>query len=405
MSYVNSLLLVRLFTMLAEQMMVFLVPFYVYKLTGSVAASGLAFAVEFIPRLVGVAISPNVLNRWKETSTLRVLEGLKWCVLLAYIFLLTLFTEQNTAIVFPLIAGLFGFLAELAFPVLEKHLGYVSTHISGTSKESIFSKQQSVDTVAMALGPVISALLVGFASHVQMLILFSILQFSSFALLTLAMKSNQKKLAQIELPTAQEQKASLYQGLCLIRRERRLFEAFVIGFLLNLGLGILLLSSQDYLVKRLGVAGETFGLLLSLAGISCAITLFYIDKITKKVRLKTLSTFCMLVSALILVIIGTTGSFYVYCVMFILFFISDNIFAVYIRTLRSALFDGKNLISVLGCMIVLFLLAFPCAGILAYFLGDCTVDITLPAIALLIFVTAFIFKGIKYHENRATHLS
>lgn len=392
--------------MMAEQMMIFLVPFYVYKLTGSVAASGLAFAIEFIPRVIGVAVSPNVLNRWKETSALKVIEGLKWLVLLGYTLVLVTIGEINTALVFPVVAGLFGFFAELAFPILEKHLGNLSDTIPGVKKESVFSKQQSIDTFAMALGPVTAALLVGFSSHLEMLALFAGLQFISLATLLAASWWAKSILRDtVNQQNNNEPRASLWLGLKLIANERSLVEVFAIGFLLNLGLGILLLTSQDYLKNRLSVSGETFGFILSVAGVSCAITLYYLDKIISYISLKSLSGISVVISSFILIIIGTTENYYLYFGMFVLYFVSDNIFAVYIRTLRSELFDGKHLVSVLGCMIVLLLLAFPCAGILAYLLQDQTISLALPTIAILVLVTSFIFKGIKKYENSTTYIS
>ncbi|WP_337247073.1 MFS transporter, partial [Photobacterium halotolerans] len=353
MNYIRSLLVVRFFTMMAEQMMIFLVPFYVYKLTGSISASGLAFAIEFIPRIIGVAISPSVLNRWKEASALKAIEALKWSILVAYTLILMSPVDLNTALVFPLVAGLFGFFAELSFPILEKHLGYISDKHPDIRKDVVFSKQQSIDTVAMALGPVLSALLVGYFSHLEMLELFTLLQLAALAILFSASWLASPAHTEADNHSEDTPHASLLLGLKLMCKERSLVEVFITGFLLNLGLGILLLSSQDYLTIRLSVPGETFGVILSVAGTSCAITLYCLNKITQYVDLKTLSKVSALISATILIVIGTTQHYYLYFALFVLYFVTDNIFAVYIRTLRSQLFNGKQLISVLGCMIVL----------------------------------------------------
>lgn len=159
MSVAFAPILISAFT--GDALLGFLVPIVVYAKTQNVAMSGLAYFLEWLPRLLLTPIIGRWIDSWgiKTTSICSDVLKLFGCC----IFLLVLFNSSDgTAIV--VTAGIFGSLVALSnaqtMIVYEKFVAERSDNIERDA--NLISR---ADQIAMILGPLIGFCLFRFGAH------------------------------------------------------------------------------------------------------------------------------------------------------------------------------------------------------------------------------------------------
>lgn len=145
-----NFLLGRLLSQLATRVADFVFPLAIYKQSGSLSLSGLALAIEWLPRVVGLPICGFWADRFRGGRLLSIADALR-CALAVIPFL-----YWNLYVLFGVSAA-FGFLAALSQVTLERVVAS-----AGNPLPRMQMALESVNNLSFIVGSAIAALLVGY---------------------------------------------------------------------------------------------------------------------------------------------------------------------------------------------------------------------------------------------------
>lgn len=150
----NKLLYIgRFLYLLQHNILIFIIPVYVYKITGEKSYLGIIFAMEWGGRLISLSILPSLL---KSNNYIKSIYNSNFIQGLIIFSLFYLYYSSN--MIFFLIS--IGVLSSILF---DANFLYVENHIQNNLKDKVLESQslfQSIEQLSLLIGPMLAGLLI-----------------------------------------------------------------------------------------------------------------------------------------------------------------------------------------------------------------------------------------------------
>ncbi|MFC7217605.1 MFS transporter [Streptomyces polyrhachis] len=324
------------------------IPLLVFATTNSATLTGLAFALEWIPRLGAFALAGTMTDRYGTTRVFRLASAMRAVVVLAAALALPeLRGGLSTTITVMALAASTGVLTEFSYIAAET-AGGVASRAAGERAHRVQSVLLGIDQVGTLAGPALAGLLLERAGASGMLTTIA-----AFSLLACAFAPRQYAR---QRPAASESVLKgLHTGWTTLKSLPALAWLITGLTLSNLAVGLLQAAAPMVVVKQLGHSSADVGVVWSVAVCRRAIDrwgLWPVGALSAGIA----ASACLAVSL--------TRTYTAYLVLIAVLMASEGGMTVVLRTLRSNLIPAAVSGSTLSLTILLLLLPFPVAGLL-----------------------------------------
>ncbi|AZM56363.1 MFS transporter [Streptomyces sp. WAC 01529] len=332
------------------------IPLLVLATTHSAALTGVAFALEWMPRLGAFAVAGAMVDRHGTTRVLRLASALRAIVVLAAALALPqLDAGPATTVTVMVLAASTGVLTEFSYIAAET-AGGIASREAGERAHRVQSVLLGIDQVGTLAGPAIAGLLLERTGAAGMLATIAV-----FSLLACALAPRQHA-TKTELP--QPLLAGLRTGWTTLRSLPAL-GWLVCGLTLsNLAIGLLQAAAPVIVVQQFGHSSADVGLIWSVAALASLITVAVCRRAIDRFGLWPVGALSATVAASACLAVSLTHTYTAYLVLIAVLMAGEGGMTVVLRTLRSHLIPQQVFGATLSLTILLLLLPFPLAGVL-----------------------------------------
>nr|WP_253916163.1 MFS transporter [Streptomyces sp. MNP-20] len=334
------------------------IPLLVLATTHSAALAGLAFALEWVPRLGAFAVAGAMVDRHGTTCVLRIASTLRAVVVVAAALALPHLPDglATTGTVM-LLAASTGVLTEFSYIAAET-AGGVASRQAGDQAHRVQSVLLGIDQVATLAGPAAAGLLLERAGAGGMLVTIAL-----FSLLACVSAPRPPAAAQAERKP-EPVLAGLRVGWTTLRALPAL-GWLVFGLALsNLTIGLLQAAAPAIVITEFGHSSADVGLIWSVAAGASLITVALCRRAIDHFGLWPVGALSAAIAALGCLAVSLTHSYTAYLVLIAVLMAGEGGMTVVLRTLRSHLIPQQVFGATLSLTILLLLLPFPLAGVL-----------------------------------------
>ncbi|MCM2579706.1 MFS transporter [Streptomyces meridianus] len=331
------------------------IPLLVLATTGSATLTGLAFALEWLPRLGAFTVAGTIVDRHGATRVLRTACALRALVVLAAAILLAVLDTGVAVVVTVMtLAPLTGLLTEFSYVAAETAGGEAS-RTAGSRAHRVQSVLLGIDQTAMLAGPLISGLLL---EHGGPAVMLSTL--AGFSLLAAALAPREWSV-----PTdAATNNSGLRAGWRTLRSLPAL--AWLVGGLVvsNTAVGLLQAAIPVIVVTELGRSSADAGLIWSAAAFASLLAITAARWAIDRWGLWPVGAAAAAIAAGATLAVAHADTYVGYLLLIAVLMAGEGGLTVVLRTLRSHLIPTEVFGSTLAVTILLLLLPFPAAGLL-----------------------------------------
>ncbi|WP_409350317.1 MFS transporter [Streptomyces celluloflavus] len=333
------------------------IPLLVLATTGSAALTGLAFVLEWIPRLVAFALAGTMVDRYGTTVVFRLASAARALVALAAALVLPAQTHGSGATVTVMVlAASTGTLTQFSYIAAET-AGAAASREAGESAHRVQSVLLGIDQVATLAGPALAGLLLqwtGAAGMLAALACFSLLGAA------LAPKQPPQPPPAGPLPVVR----GLRTGWATLRSLPALAWLVTGLTVSNLAVGLLQAAAPVIVVTELGHSSADVGLVWSAAAVTSLLAVALCRTAIGRYGLWPVGAVSALIAASACLAVATAHSYTTYLTMIAVLMAGEGGMTVVLRTLRSRLIPPEKFAGTLSLTILLLLLPFPLAGLL-----------------------------------------
>ena len=329
--------------LIAEHTVLFAVPLIIFQDTGSVAYSGIAYAVEWVPALIAYPFAGMLADRVGGRRMFLVANTARCLCLLLAVALCWLAPGATVAVLMVNIR----MSIEKTVPVLAE----------GDTLARLQSLVQNVELLAMALGPAFAAGLAHWVGKLSLLVVAS-LAFGTAAACWLQMPSGLRKAA----VTATRIREDLALGWKLLIANRPVIMLACVNFTINLSFAIAI-SANAYLITGVFHAPDgVFGLMNAGAGLLGLLNLMLIPRLLNSWSIYRLGASGFAVMCVGLMWMGWASNVWVYVASFLSAMAGVAWFNVFNRTQRIKAIEPEHLGKVIGPFYLINCMSYPIAG-------------------------------------------
>lgn len=373
----RSIYLPRTADALAFAMATYGIPLLVLATTRSAALTGLAFALEWIPRLAVFGWAGTVVDR-RGAAVVFFLASLGRALAVAVGAVVLVLWPSGTvaSVTVMLLAALTGVFTECSYIAAET-AGAAAGRRAAAQAHRVQATLLGIDQTASLAGPAVAGVLL-LAGPPWMLAVITVL---SLLAALLALRTPPSPLAPARAP-----KSSTGAGLLTGWRTIRSLPALgwlVTGLTLsNLAVGFLQAAGPVIVVNHYGQSTTAVGLVWSTAAAATLITVTVCRFAIDRLGLWPVGAACAAVAAFAGLAAAQAPDYHSYLALVAVLMAADGGMTVVLRTLRSRLIPSDRFGSALATTILILLLPFPVAGVLtaltppdalAYVLTGCAV--------------------------------
>ncbi|MFD9817456.1 MFS transporter [Streptomyces violascens] len=333
------------------------IPLLVLATTNSAALTGLAFALEWVPRLGAFAVAGALVDRHGTTAVMRRASAARAVVVLAAALVLPHQTGgPGATVAVMLLAASTGILTEFSYIAAET-AGGVASRAAGESAHRVQSVLLGIDQVATLAGPALAGLLLQWAGSAGMLA-----SIAAFSLLASALAPRQYRRGQTTAPQP------VLQGLRTGWSTLRSLPA--LGWLVtglavsNLAVGLLQAAAPVIVVKQLGHSTADVGLIWSAAAVASLVAVALCRRAIDRFGLWPVGAVSATIAASACLAVSLTHTYATYLALIAVLMAGEGGMTVVLRTLRSRLIPAPVFGATLSLTILLLLIPFPLAGVL-----------------------------------------
>ncbi|WP_158999668.1 MFS transporter [Pigmentibacter ruber] len=366
--------LIRFFSSLGDQSLVYGIPILVYQKTGSISASGFAFAIEWIPRLVAMPFS-GVATDFFGPKKMLILADFSRFFITMLVGLLLLLELSNTQIIiiFGILGGAIGFFHEMAFVSFETLAPKI---ISQNKLAQLQSYLQGIDLGTQILAPGFAAIVLAKMTAIPFLGILSFLFL--FGLLgTVLSKLIGRNISEINnVPKVSKKKlfnditSQFYLGIKFVLKSKELIYLCAIAISMNFSIGFLLSGSAGYLKEGLHSSAYMAGYLGTIAGCIGVLGFLLIPFFLKIFTLQKLGMFGVILFFIANISIVFSKNFILFAIFYAIIFLSDGFYSVYMRTLRAKIIPQHIFSSVIGILLCINFIFMPLSGVILGIFGN-----------------------------------
>ncbi|WP_208977988.1 MFS transporter [Labrenzia sp. 011] len=373
-------------TVLADQILLFLVPLVIFQITGNVAWSGLAFFFETLPRYLTFPVAGILCDRFPPVVLLRVSRLLRAATCVIGITGQEVFGGVWWLIGLSAVVGVLTTQGMLALEML------LVRAFADQRFEKVASYGQLASQMGVMLGPLVAAYLMVFWPWEAVVVVATVL----FVLADVAFAFWPGQERMETLPPARDRRhpaADLKHALLLVWRLPDLMRAILQASGVNLIIGATLATAAAMMTGLFAQSEQTYAW-LQVGG---ALATLAVLSLTAHVHLG-LATLGRTAYALICagaVLTGLGAHPLVYAAGFLLIAGFDKMFNIYVRTLRKEIIPPEDFGKTTGVIICLNNLSQPLAGlVVALFAAGDDARVVLLALAAVM----ALFGGLSFRR-------
>ncbi|WP_445527441.1 MFS transporter [Streptomyces cyslabdanicus] len=355
----RSVYLPRMADALASAMSTYGIPLLVLATTHSAAMTGLAFALEWIPRLAAFGWAGAIVDRRGAAAVFHLASLGRALALAAGAILLHLHPSGTVASATVMaLAATTGVLTEFSYIAAET-AGAAAGRRAGRRAHRVQAVLLGIDQTATLAGPALAGVLL-LAGPPPMLTVITVL--SLFAAL-LALRTPPSPLAPARTPKGRPG-ASLLSGWRTIRSLPALGWLVTGLTLSNLATGLLQAAGPVIVVKHFGQSTTAVGLVWSAAAAATLLSVTFCRFAIDRLGLWPVGAACAALASLACLAAAQAPDYLSYLVLVAVLMAAEGGMTVVLRTLRSRLIPPEKFGSTLSATILILLLPFPVAGVL-----------------------------------------
>lgn len=384
------LYLMRAADALASTTATYAIPLLVLITTGSTALTGIAFLLEWTPRLAAFTFAGALADRFGAARAFRSTNFARAILVALAAALLTALPSTGTAtttvvLVFGAVSGL---LAEVSFVAVETLAAEAGRHL-GNEVHRLQAAQTGIDQGAVLVGPLLGGLLLLAGPSVLLAVVA--------ALAMTAAAATQDDSVPEEGHRAP---SSLLTGWRTLRRTPAL--AWLIGGLAasNLASGVLQAAAPITVIHRFHYSTADVGAVWSAAAVASLLTVIAARRAIDRWSVWPIGAVSAAVSTAACLGVALAPGFPAYTAAVAVLMAAEGALTVVLRTLRARLIPPTAFGSTLAVTIILVLLPLPFAGALVAAVPATGLPHLLLACALLQgLVLAACFAGLRRHRT------
>ncbi|MGW7423590.1 MFS transporter [Streptomyces sp. NPDC054813] len=331
-------------------------PLLVLATTGSATLTGLAFALEWIPRIGAFTVAGTVVDRYGTARIFRAACLARAFVVLAAAVVLTALDARTPAatVTVMLLAASTGVLTEFSFVATET-AGSEASRKAGPRAHRVQSVLLGIDQTATLAGPALSGLLLEHAGPAVMLGTLA-----SLSLLAAALGPH-VRTAPLGVAPA---KRGLRTGWATLRSLPAL--AWLVGGLIvsNAAMALLQAAVPVVVVTELDHSSADAGLIWSAAAVASLLAITASRSAIDRWGLWPVGAVAAAVAATATFAVAQADTYRGYLLLTAVVMAGEGSLTVVFRTLRSHLIPPDVFGSTLAVTVLLLLLPFPAAGLL-----------------------------------------
>ncbi|MGW2657411.1 MFS transporter [Streptomyces sp. NPDC001478] len=381
--------LMRAADALASATATYAIPLLVLVTTGSTGLTGLAFVVEWLPRLGAFAFAGSLVDRCGAGFVFRLSNLVRACVIAMVGGVLFALpgsggTTTGVVLVFGAVSGL---LAEVSFVAVET-LGAATSRRMGEHAHRVQAVQTGIDQGAILIGPLLGG---------GLLLVSPSLLLAVVALLALsAAVSTTHDVDSVDRRT---EPSSLRTGWATFRRTPALVWLVVGLAASNLATGLLQAAAPIVVVHQFRYSTAAVGAVWSAAAVVSLVAVWASRRAISRVGIWPVGLVAAAVATAACLAAALAPNFAAYTVAVALVMGGEGVMVVVLRTLRSRLIPTSAFGSTLAVTIILMLLPLPLAGALVALVPAASLSHLLLACAVLQgMVLGCSFAGMRRHR-------
>lgn len=340
-------------------MATYAMPLVVLATTGSASLTGLAFALEWIPRVAAFGFAGTLVDR-SGAAIVCFLASLARALLVAGAGVALLLVPPGAAetVTVMALAAVTGALTQFSFIANEAVGAIVSRRTDGQTHK-VQSVLIGIDQTATLIGPALGGALL-LTGPTRMLACLSVLSFLSAAL-ALQTPPTPLRATRHGEPAPGGGLREGWETLRSLPSLRRLVAGLACS---NLTLGLLQSASPIFVEDRFGHSVAAVGALWSVAAAATLVAVACCRAGLDRLGLWGVGAISATVAAAACLAVPQAPSYTSYMTLIALFMAADGGLTVVLRTVRSELIPSAAFGTTLSLTILLLLLPFPIAGIL-----------------------------------------
>ncbi|MFJ1551734.1 MFS transporter [Streptomyces sp. NPDC088246] len=341
----------------ASAMTTYGIPLLVLATTGSTALTGLAFALEWIPRLAAFAVAGTMVDRYGTTTVFRLASLARALLVLAAAVLLVARTGAGptATVTVMVLAALTGVLTECSYIAAET-AGAEASRRAGDRAHKVQSVLLGIDQTATLAGPLAAGLLLEWGGPAGMLVTLS-----CCSLLGAALAPRQPHAPKTSTGPAA---GGLRTGWATLRSLPAL-AWMVTGLVVsNFAAGLLQAAMPVIVVNQLGRSSADAGLIWSAAAVVSLLALTAARTAIDRWGLWPVGAVAATIAAAATLAVTQAHTYTGYLVLIAVLTGGEGALSVVLRTLRSQLIPPAVFGSTLSVTVLVLLLPFPLAGLL-----------------------------------------
>lgn len=353
-----SFLIVRFLSSVGDQLLLFAVPLLVYKATNSIAMSGLAFFIEWMPRIISLPFAGVFSDRFGGRKVYLIADSSRAIICTIGFCLITAFPHYIFYFVSILMALSAIFYAQ-AFIAQEST---IPTLVPQEDLHKAQSMVQTIEQTAMIVGPLLGSLFSTFLPISDLLVIIAISFSASFVGMFLLKgfyrnntfsKASKSNILQ-----------NMYEGLLILGKSKKLIWLCVNTILVNLIWGLILATSAAFVTGTFNKSTAIFGYLQTTSGIVSIFALLITPRIinSTSIRIVGMISFGLIIMGAFLV--GSNSSFLTFILGYLIILSMDGVFNIYIRTERAKIIPKEHMGKTIGLIVFVNQLSVPISGLL-----------------------------------------
>ncbi|MCX2969436.1 MULTISPECIES: MFS transporter [Streptomyces] len=332
------------------------IPLLVLATTGSATLTGLAFALEWLPRLGAFTVAGTMVDRCGTAVVFRTACVIRTLVVLAAALLLTMLESGASAatVTVMALAAITGVVTEFSYVAAET-VGGEASRTAGARAHRVQSVLLGIDQTAMLAGPLVSGLLLEHGGPAVMLGTLA-----GFSLLAAVLGTRSRTDPLGTAPT----QGGLRTGWATLRSLPAL--AWLVGGLVvsNCAIGLLQAAMPVIVISELGHSSSDAGLIWSAAAAASLLAITAARRAIDRWGLWPVGAVAAAVAAVATLAVTQADTYRGYLLLIAVLMAGEGGLTVVLRTLRSHLIPPDVFGSTLSLTILLLLLPFPAAGLL-----------------------------------------
>lgn len=348
--------LYRFLSLTADFMIQFAIPIVVYQVTNSVVFSGIAFFLEWLPRILIVPLLGRFVDSYPNAKQFGAIDALRIASLVGA-------SVVSGLPAFIVLLSLFSILNGYAYLVVERT---VASLTGGNRSGKTQAKLQAADNLAQVAGPAMAGITItlhGFQA-------VALVGVALFLMGMILIKTTEMPDIAQHGDAAAKKPHDRYTAFKILLRSPKLLRMTFLTMMINLVEGIMFVLLPAIMLDNYGEMPWGIGLLAGAASAFSALVLYTMSFFLRYVELRSLAILSGAVMTSSAILIGSARELLLFACAFVAFIVGRTVFTVYMRTERIKAIPHEHLGKTISVMISLILLPMPLAGAIAAFLGN-----------------------------------